>query len=190
MTDTPRTIKIYNISSDTGEFIGAGDAFIPEYTGLPAHCTDMAPPETAAGFVAVFNVQVNVWSVVEDHRGTTVFDKQNGQMISVYRLGALPENTVSVAPDGNYMKWDGKKWVPDVLEQKYALVEGSKRLKTDLLINASNTITPLQDAADLDIATDEETLQLAAWKLYRVQLNRIDTSNASDIKCPEIPTSS
>ncbi len=38
-----------------------------------------------------------------------------------------------------------------------------------------------QDAADLEIATEEETSLLEAWKKYRVLLNRVDTSTAPDI---------
>ncbi|NPF56150.1 tail fiber assembly protein, partial [Escherichia coli] len=44
-----------------------------------------------------------------------------------------------------------------------------------------------QDAADLEIATEEETLLLEAWKKYRVLLNRVDTSTAPDIEWPTNP---
>ncbi|HBA8276591.1 TPA: tail fiber assembly protein, partial [Escherichia coli] len=37
------------------------------------------------------------------------------------------------------------------------------------------------------IATEEETLLLAAWKEYRVFLNRVDTSTAPDIEWPTMP---
>ncbi|ELJ2785953.1 tail fiber assembly protein, partial [Salmonella enterica subsp. enterica] len=48
MSDKAQTIKIYNLRSDTNEFIGAGDAYIPPHTGLPANCTDIAPPDIPA----------------------------------------------------------------------------------------------------------------------------------------------
>ncbi|RLX81228.1 phage tail protein, partial [Escherichia coli] len=38
------------------------------------------------------------------------------------------------------------------------------------------------DAADLEIATEEEISLLEAWKKYRVLLNRVDTSVAPDIE--------
>ncbi|SQI64786.1 Phage tail fiber [Salmonella enterica subsp. diarizonae] len=38
MSDTTQIIKIYNLRSDTNEFIGAGDAYISPRTGLPANC--------------------------------------------------------------------------------------------------------------------------------------------------------
>lgn len=52
---------------------------------------------------------------------------------------------------------------------------------------ASEHIAPLQDAADLKIATEEETLLLEAWKKYRVLLNRVDTSVVPDIEWPVAP---
>ncbi|PAW49426.1 phage tail protein [Pseudomonas moraviensis] len=36
-------------------------------------------------------------------------------------------------------------------------------------------IAPLQDAVDLDEATEEEALLLTQWKQYRVLLNRLET---------------
>ncbi|EAB6845036.1 tail fiber assembly protein [Salmonella enterica subsp. enterica] len=42
---------------------------------------------------------------------------------------------------------------------------------------ASEKIAPLQDAVDLGEATDDEKARLLAWKKYRVQVNRVDTSS-------------
>ncbi|MBC0551259.1 tail fiber assembly protein [Escherichia coli] len=39
----------------------------------------------------------------------------------------------------------------------------------------------------MEIATEEEKAFLAAWKTYRVLLNRVDTSTAPDIEWPEEP---
>ena len=38
---------------------------------------------------------------------------------------------------------------------------------------ADYAITPLQDAVDIDEATEEDAVQLKAWKKYRVALNRV-----------------
>ncbi|EFO1023096.1 DNA-packaging protein [Escherichia coli] len=62
----------------------------------------------------------------------------------------------------------------------------NKAAALDELI-ASEHIAPLQDAVDLEIATEEETLLLEAWKKYRVLLNRVDTSTAQDIEWPVAP---
>ncbi|EKR5664935.1 tail fiber assembly protein [Escherichia coli] len=40
----------------------------------------------------------------------------------------------------------------------------------------------VQTVVGLEIATEEEKALLAAWKTYRVLLNRVDTSVAPDIE--------
>ncbi|CBJ82303.1 conserved hypothetical protein [Xenorhabdus bovienii str. Jollieti] len=48
-------------------------------------------------------------------------------------------------------------------------------------------IPPLQDAVDLDMATDSEKSALTEWRKYRVLLNRVDCTTAPDIQWPEQP---
>ncbi|EMP4585213.1 tail fiber assembly protein [Enterobacter hormaechei] len=45
----------------------------------------------------------------------------------------------------------------------------------------------LQDAVDLDMATDEEKSRYDTWRKYRVLLTRVDTSQAPDINWPDPP---
>ncbi|EIS5543069.1 tail fiber assembly protein, partial [Salmonella enterica] len=59
--------------------------------------------------------------------------------------------------------------------------------KSRLLQMAAEKIAPLQDAVDLEIATDDEKARLDEWKKYRVRVNRVDTSNPA---WPEKPASS
>lgn len=48
-----------------------------------------------------------------------------------------------------------------------------------LLAQAALAIAPLQDAVDLDEATDAETALLTQWKRYRVAVNRVDLTQIS-----------
>lgn len=48
-----------------------------------------------------------------------------------------------------------------------------------LLAAATLAIAPLQDAVDLDEATDADTALLKQWKQYRVAVNRVDLTQAS-----------
>ncbi|WP_283252675.1 tail fiber assembly protein [Enterobacter bugandensis] len=50
----------------------------------------------------------------------------------------------------------------------------AQRNKLDLLTQANNVIATLQDAVDLNMATDEETANLLEWKKYRVLLSRVN----------------
>lgn len=84
---------------------------------------------------------------------------------------------------GNYK--DGVFTPPPAPEvPKEDLVSQAEQKKANLISEASQKISILQDAADLDMATDDEKAQLNAWKKYRVLLNRVDTSTAPDIAWP------
>lgn len=187
MTDSNRVITIYNLSSSTNEFIGQGDGYIPANTGLPAFSTDIAPPSAPEGFIAVFNSDSNKWSLVEDHRGKIVYSIHTGDATTINQLGALPYDVVSIAPEGHFVKWDGKKWVHDAEAEKVAQVTQATQQKDGLLSLAASKIGPLQDAVDLGIATDSETALLLAWKKHRVLINRINPADAPDINWPEVP---
>ena len=50
----------------------------------------------------------------------------------------------------------------------------AQRNKLELLTQANNVIATLQDAVELNMATDEETANLHEWKKYRVLLSRVD----------------
>ncbi len=54
---------------------------------------------------------------------------------------------------------------------------------------ATIRIAPLQDAVDLDEATEEEIAKLKAWKSYRVQLSRLEaqTGFPRNITWPTVP---
>ncbi|ECG3494494.1 tail fiber assembly protein, partial [Salmonella enterica subsp. enterica serovar Hadar] len=173
------------LRSDTNEFIGAGDAYIPPHTGLPANCTDIAPPDIPSSHIAVFDAETQTWSLQEDHRGETVYDTTTGNQIYISEPGPLPENVTSVSPDGEYQKWDGKAWVKDEAAETAARLREAEGTKSRLLQMASGKIAPLQDAVDLGLATDEEKSQFAEWKKYRVLVNRVDTSSPI---WPEIPS--
>lgn len=184
MTGKTRTITVYNLRADTAEFIGKSDAYIPPYTGLPANSTVIAPPKIPAGKVAVFNADKQEWALHEDHRGKVVYDSAMGQRLYITDIGSLPENTVTTSPSSDFDKWNGKAWVKDAAAEAAFLLAEAKDEKTRLLSAANAAIAPLQDAVDLDIATDAEKTQLTAWKTYRVLLNRVDPSTD---EFPQVP---
>ncbi|ECE6853954.1 tail fiber assembly protein [Salmonella enterica subsp. arizonae] len=177
MSSKAQTIKIYNLRSDTNEFIGAGDAYIPPHTGLPANCTDIAPPEIPASHIAVFDSETQTWSLKEDHRGETLYDTITGNQVYISEPGPLPTNVTAISPDGQYEKWDDNKWVKDEAAETAAQLREAEETKKRLLQMASGKIVPLQDAVDLGMATDDEKAQLDEWKKYRVLVNLVDTSN-------------
>lgn len=187
MTSEDQTITVYNLREDTQEFIGKGDAFIPAFTGLPANCTTITPPEIKAGYIALFNAAKQKWTLSEDHRGETVFSTDNGRAISIDEPGSYPVGTTTVAPEKAWQKWNGKNWIDDEGAEKTALIAEAHAKKSGLLADANPVIATLQDAVDLEMATDKEITLLTAWKKYRVLLSRIDTSDPENIVWPDKP---
>lgn len=87
-----------------------------------------------------------------------------------------------VAIDGMWQYVDG-----EVIRVPVNYVLLSDKEKKDRLATAAAAIAPLQDALDLDIATQREVELLTEWKKYRVLLNRMDISAAPDIEWPMEP---
>uniref|UniRef100_UPI000C04F4C9 tail fiber assembly protein n=1 Tax=Xenorhabdus miraniensis TaxID=351674 RepID=UPI000C04F4C9 len=64
-------------------------------------------------------------------------------------------------------QYDGTK----IIKRVYTVIELQKMAehqKQQSLLSAMHAIAPLQDAVDLDIATDAEQSALTAWRKYRV----------------------
>ncbi|EED0572996.1 tail fiber assembly protein, partial [Escherichia coli] len=116
-----------------------------------------------------------------------VYDVASGDALFISELGPLPENVTWLSPEGEFQKWNGTAWVKDAEAEKLFRIREAEETKNSLMQVASEHIAPLQDAVDLEIATEEEISLLAAWKKYRVLLNRVDTSVAPDIEWPAVP---
>lgn len=104
-----------------------------------------------------------------------------GEGVYQYLIQRVTEGKIIVADDNGYpVLADRPAPTP---EQLMAQAEDERKR---LLTLAAEKIAPLQDAADLDMASDEERAALTAWRKYRVLLNRVDTS-ATEITWPEVP---
>ncbi|HCX00647.1 MAG TPA: phage tail protein [Pantoea sp.] len=85
----------------------------------------------------------------------------------------------------------GPDHLPCLIEQPAPTVEELVNLaegnRSKFRAEADAAIQPLQDAADLGIATEGEASQLIAWKKYRVMLIRVNTQEPENITWPEQP---
>lgn len=76
----------------------------------------------------------------------------------------------------------------EIAAKKAQKIASNIEMKAYLIAQATIAIAPLQDAVDLDDATDTETASLKSWKQYRVAVNRIDANTADDIAWPKQPS--
>lgn len=169
-------ITVYNFDGETREYLSSTVEYLAVGVGIPANSCIDAPGENNEGFAICRTADLSSWEYITDHRGQTVYSTETRQQVEVTALGSYPEGTTPNAPASPYDKWDGQKWVADAEAQHAADVAAAEQNKALLLAEANIAIAPLQDAFDLDMATEAEKALLLAWKKYRVLLMRVDTA--------------
>jgi hypothetical protein len=124
-------------------------------------------------------------------------------LMPAYRAaGTLPEDLVEIS-EGVFMEYfintpplgkyreagnDGyPAWANTPSKTKEVVIAEAESRRQNLLAEATVLIAPLQDAVELDIATDEELKRYSEWRKYRVLLSRVDASTAPDIIWPDKP---
>lgn len=181
MSDTAQTLKVFNLRADTREFIGAGDAYIPPHTGLPANCTLIAPPIIPVDNVAIFDTKNETWSLTEDHRSKTVYNINTGQATIITAPGPLPADVVTVAPSGPYDKWNGSEWVKDEDAERLAQQAEAAAKQKQLVDSAREYIGEWQSELMLGSISDENKVKLQQW------LDYIQALKVVDLASPEWP---
>lgn len=180
-------IVVFNYDSHTRAYLSQSAEYLPVGVSIPANaCTDK-PLKAKSGYVVCRNSKLTGWEYQADHRGETVWNTETGESMQITAPGDYPVNTTLYEPATPYDKWNGERWVTDEEAQKTAEVAQANATKAALITNASEQIAPLQDAVDLDMATDDEKACFDAWRKYRVLLTRVDTSSAPAITWPEAP---
>ena len=181
-------IAVYSADTQSQEFIGVNNEYLPLGVSLPANGYADSPVLPTEQDKAVRrNDAGNAWEIVADLRGKVAYSTETGQSGEVNFIGELPDTLTLLAPLTIYDKWNGANWVTDKAAQHAAVARAAEEKKAQLLNEATAKIAPLQDAVDTGMATDGEKPHLTAWKTYRVLLNRIDTSKAPDITWPQLP---
>lgn len=169
--DIPLAFEVYEFDPVTMEFTAPVSAFI-SYEDLkegiikyhmPANSVPFRP-EPQKREVAVFDIERGQWGYVVDWRGV-VFWQGTTRYVITERAIAPPSDAVFVEPP----------------------VIKNTANRRRLLDAANERVAILLDARTLGVITDTELKALDAWKLYRVQLNRMDDLNSESPEWPTIP---
>jgi hypothetical protein len=175
---------ICNIDSETREFLSAGKAdYSPLEPGvwlIPGLAYQCEPPEAQEGYAAVRSADGTEWVPVVDHRGKTIYSTVDGSADVCTTLGELTSSWTLTAPTSEHDQWQDGEWVPDETAIEADRVAKAARKKALLTQLSANSITTLQYAADLDMATEAETASLKAWKVYQVLLSRLPAAPTDD----------
>lgn len=154
------------------------------------------PPAIPEGMVALFKtvldpiMSINFgdygtgdWLIVEDHRKTQLYKKTNGDQFEFDQfyngLGAIPEHlTTKPRPTSDHVWKDDDWWLDPALAELRHYEAKKSEVDARIVLELAKTtqrISPLQDAVDLEEATEDELALYTALKKYRVLLNRVIT---------------
>lgn len=166
----------------TGALSGPVTFFVTPGIGiqLPSNAVELSfelPPPEQGRIWALVN---NVPREVIDRRGL-VYRKDGGAQQVWNELGELPETFTSVPWPGEFYVWRDNAWA---LDDQARLADVGNQVLTQrdaLLRDAVLRIAPLQYAEDIGDTTPVEQLALLEWKLYSVELNRLEQQ-------PDFPT--
>ncbi|MBS9423845.1 MULTISPECIES: tail fiber assembly protein [Photorhabdus] len=184
----PGWIKVYHTNQITREFTNSDIEYVMLGVSLSAHSYLDAPDFPDSDDVAVCRSEDGKrWERVPDYRGKIAYDTLTLTQQEITELGELPETLTFKQPTTDFDKWDGTQWITDNVALKANQVEQAEQRRVTLLRHANESIALLQDAADLDIATEAEKAALLEWKKYRVMLNRVNISLAPEMEWPEQP---
>ncbi|MBA1187966.1 tail fiber assembly protein [Pseudomonas entomophila] len=174
---------VCNLAPRTGEFLSSSPAdpspLEPGVWLFPAHICHLEPPVVPDGFVAIAVEDGQAWQIVANHRGAVVYSTETGAPQVWQELGDLPAGWTLQAPVTEFDTWGGEEWVVDEAAKAKAASQAASRKKYLLEQYATSMIATLQDAVELNLATQAEIDALKAWRVFRVQLSRLETTPAA-----------
>jgi hypothetical protein len=138
----------------------------PNYL-LPAKSTFSAPPQLGQAHLrARIMADKTTWEVVEDWRGTIVWDTATKVSSIISEVGPMPSGVTTISP-GPLSKWDGSKWVDDPLLHEAAARVQRNTLIADVewVIRRHDDQTALVAAGQLigTSLTDEQVLTVRSY---------------------------
>lgn len=180
-------VTVFNYDGGSREYLSSSIEYLCAGVGIPANSCIDAPGESKSGFAICRTTDLTSWEYISDHRGRTVYNTETMQQVQVTTLGDCPECMTFTAPTSPYDKWDGEKWVTDVVAKKAGDISDAELKRQTLLSDANNVTADWRTELALGIISDSDKEKLIAWMEYIKAVKAIDTSTAPDIKWPIVP---
>lgn len=168
---------VYCIDQSTGEYLYSHDVWVSLGTTLPAWSFLEQPPPSESG-KAIVRLD-GMWSLVDDLRGVTSYNKLNRQPEVIRSLGPLSLEFTLIPPRSPFDEWNEElnDWIKNQQAEQDWLTQQAQQQRSSLLNEASVEISALSDAIDSGIisSSDEQIrMKLMQWKRYRAELAVID----------------
>jgi hypothetical protein len=125
---------VYTYDAISGEYLGQEEVYLDlhmtklagkDIYQMPASSTTIVPPQKQEGFAPCFFTDKNAWIQVEDHRGKTIFKKEDLSSKTMMDLGPIPLGYFEELPqpENRYQTWEDGKYVYIETEELRGLVK-------------------------------------------------------------------
>ena len=124
-----------------------------------------------------------------DFRGKIFYSKETGAEIEIKELGAISDEMTDKKYPGQFYEWLGDDWVLNEDKRKEQAQLINQQRKSVLLSQAKEQIEILQDEINLEVSEDVEATEalLKAWKVYRINVNKIKDLTRENVVWPPVP---
>ena len=142
-------VTLYTYNPQTKEYSGEYEYFWARGLGIAANSTTTPPPALQDNEVAIF--ENDVWVVLQDNRGTVVYNKDDQQQSVIDYIGSIKDGFTTISPSSQYDTWCVDKWEDRrTEEQKYSIYLNSlkplTRRQFKLALLENNLLTTIDTA--------------------------------------------
>ena len=115
--DQDNLVTLHTYHAQTREYTGEYKYYWAKGMGIAANSTTTPPPHNVqAKEVAIF--EDNTWVIVQDNRGTVVYNTENQQESVVDYIGVIKDGFTTISPSSQYDTWSVDMWVDQRTEQQ------------------------------------------------------------------------
>lgn len=180
-------VSVYNYDGISREYLSTITETLAKGVGLPANSCVDAPLEKKEGMKVCRTKDLSAWEYISDHRGETVYNTETGKSFIITELGDYPSNTTSIVPASGFSKWDGEKWVEDMLLKREADKISTEKYREEILNNIDKIISDWKIELLLGDISDSDKEKLSAWMKYKASVRAVDVSTAPEVIWPQEP---
>ncbi|WP_392551245.1 tail fiber assembly protein [Orbus wheelerorum] len=180
-------VTLYNFDNVTYEFIATTIRQLPAGISIPADSCLDAPNYIDENTAIVRDVKNNQWIYPPDHRGKQIYNIHDGSPKTVDFIGELPDTYTDKVPGSAFDSWNGKEWIEDKEKALKNRIDLAKQEQESRLSEADSYIYDLNEAIELELATDAQKELHKSWRQYRFVVKQININQPDSINWPAKP---
>ncbi|WP_299733829.1 hypothetical protein [uncultured Endozoicomonas sp.] len=127
---------------------------------IPPNSTARKPLSADDCMVAVYQPDIDNWTLEEDHRNKTVYSKADKSELKIETIGPIPDTHTELKPEDEFCNWDeaSNQWIHDAEAEHTFKVEIERQWAMSELARSDRALTP-----DFPV-TDEGRIKIMEYR--------------------------